>query len=121
MKPTDKPAESITYKHHYNRGGKQSSVAAKKSGTLGGQPSTKPVNSTNSTVQYSNCGTTHPKNQCLAYQITCFKCNRIGHYATECRASSSNSTQNTRKFTRFHGRGRASSCGRGFTPKKAGP
>ena len=50
------------------------------------QPSAKPVNSTNNTVQCSNCGTTHPKYQCLTYRVTCFKCNRIGHYANECRS-----------------------------------
>ena len=100
MKPTDKPVESIT-KHHFNRGGKQSSVGANKSGTFRGEPSTKPVNSTNNMVQCSNWGMTHPKNQCLAYRVTCFKCNRIGHYAIEFKSSSSNSTQNTRQFTRF--------------------
>ena len=116
VKPTDKPVESIT-KRHFNRGGKQPS--AKKSGTFRGQPCTKPANSTNNTVQCSNCGTTHPKNQCPAYPVTCFKCNRIGHDATECRAnSSSSSTQNTRQFTRFHGRGRTPSHGRGFTPRR---
>ena len=115
VKPTDKSVESIT-KHRFNRGGKQSS--AKKTGTFRGQPSAKPVNSTNNTVQCSNCGTTHPKNQCPAYQVTCFKCNRTGHYATECRANnSSNSTQNTRQFHRFHGRDR-SSHGGGFTPRR---
>ena len=116
MKPTDKPVESIT-KHHFNRGGKQSSVGVKKTGAFRGQPSTKPVNSTNNTVQYSNCGMTHLKNQCLASQVTCFKCNRIGHYANECRSSSSNSTQNTKQFTKFCGRGRTPH-GRGFTPRR---
>ena len=116
-KPTDKPVESIT-KCHFNRGGKQSSARVKKSGTFRGQLSAKPVNSTNNTVQCSNCGTTHPKNQCPAFQVTCFKCNRIGHCATECRAnSSSSSTQNSRQFNRFHGRGR-SSQGRGFTSRR---
>ena len=81
------------------------------------QPSAKPVNSTNNTVQCSNCGTTHPKYQCLTYRVTCFKCNRIGHYANEMQISSSNSTQNTRQFTRFCGRGRTP-CGRGFTPRR---
>ena len=115
VKPTDKPVESIT-KCHFNRGEKQSS--AKKTGTFRGQPSAKPANSTNNTVQCSNCGTTHPKNHCPAYRVTCFKCNRVGHYATECRANnSSNSTQNTRQFSRFCGRGRLSH-GRGFTPRK---
>ena len=116
VKPTDKPVESIT-KRHFNRGGKQSSAGAKKTGTFRSQPSTKPVNSTNNTVQCSNCGTTHPKYQCPAYCVTCFKCNKVGQYATECRANSSNSTQNTRQFNRFHGRGRPSH-GRGFTPKR---
>ena len=60
---------------------------------------------------------THPKNQCPASQVTCFKCNRIGRYATECRSSSSNSAQNTRQFTRFCGRGRTP-CGRRFTPRR---
>ena len=110
-----KPVESIT-KCHFNRGGKQPS--AKKTGTFRGQPSTKPVNSANNTVQCSNCGTTHPKDRCPAYQSTCFKCNRLGHYSSECRScSSSNSTQNTRQFHRFCGRSR-SSCGRGFTPRR---
>ena len=116
MKPTDKPVESVT-KCHFNRGGKQSSVGAKKTGAFRGQPNAKPVNSANNTVQCSNCGMTHLKNQCPASRITCFKCNRIGHYANECRSSSSNSTQNTRQFTRFHGRGRTPH-GRGFTPKR---
>ena len=116
VKLMDKPVESIT-KHHFNRGGKQPS--AKKSGTFRSQPSTKPVNSANNTVQCSNCGMTHLKNQCPAYQVTCFRCNRIGHYATECRFSnsSSNSTQNIRQFTRFCGRGRTP-CSRGFTPRR---
>ena len=81
VKLTDKPVESIT-KHCFNRGGRQPSAGAKKSGTFRGQPSTKPVNSTNNTVQCSNCSMTHLKNQCLASRVTCFKCNRIGHYAT---------------------------------------
>ena len=115
IKPTDKPVKSIT-KCHFNRGGKQSSAGAKKTGTFRSQPSAKPVNYTNNTVQCSNCGTSHPKYQCPAYCVTCFKCNKVGHYATECRANSSNSTQNTRQFTRFCGRGR-SSWGRGFTPR----
>ena len=86
VKPTDKPVESIT-KRHFNRGGRQPSAGAKKSGTFRSQPSTKPVNSANNTVQCSNCSTTHLKNQCPAYQVTCFKCNRIGHYASECRSA----------------------------------
>ena len=104
VKLTDKPGESIM-KCHFNRGGKQSS--AKKTGTFRSQPSTRPANSTN-TVQCSNCGMTHPKDRCPAYRSTCFKCNRIGHYLSECRStnSSSNSTQNTRQFNRFCGRGR---------------
>ena len=116
VKPTDKPVESIT-KRHFNRGGKQSSAGAKKTGAFGGQPNAKPVNSTNNTIQCSDCGITHLKNQCPAYQVACLKCNRIGHYATECRSSSSNSTQNARQFTRFHGRGRMPR-GRGFTPRR---
>ena len=117
VKPTYRPVESIT-KHCFNRGGKQPSAVAKKSGTFRSQPNNKSVNSANNTVQCSNCSTTHLKNQCPAYHVTCFKCNRIGHYATECRSSnsSSNSTKNTRQFTRFHGRGRTP-CGRGFTPR----
>ena len=115
VKPTDKPVKSIT-KHHPNRGGKQQ-PSAKKTGAFRSQSSTRPANSTNNTVQCSNCCTTHPKNQHPAYQVTCFKCNRIGHYATECRASSPNSTQNSRLFTRFRGRGR-SSQGRGFTSRR---
>ena len=63
VKPMDKPVESIT-KHPFNRGGKQSSVGANKSGTFRSQPNSKPVNSANNMVQCSNCGTTHPKNQC---------------------------------------------------------
>ena len=118
VKPIDKPVESIT-KRHFNRGGRQPSAWAKMSGTFRSQPNNKPVNSANNTVQCSNCNTTHPKNQCPAYRVMCFKYNRIGHYATECRSSnsSSNSTQNTRQFTRFHGRGRTSR-GRGFTPRR---
>ena len=116
VKPTDKPFESIT-KCHFNRGERQPSAGAKKSGAFRSQPSTKLVNSANNTVHCSNCSTTHLKNQCPAYQVTCFKCNRIGHYASECRSSSSNSTQNTRQFTRFHGRGRPPH-GRGFTPRR---
>ena len=99
VKPTDKPVESIT-KCHFNRGGRQLSAGAKKSGTFRSQPNNKPVNSTNITVQCSNCGSTHLKNRCPASRITCFKCNRIGHYANECISSNSNSTQNTRQFTR---------------------
>ena len=113
VKPKDKLVESITKR--FNRGGKQPS--AKKSGTFRSHPSTKPVSSGNNTVQCSNCNTTHLKNQCQAYRVTCFKCNRVGHYSSECRFSSSNSTQNTRQFTRFHGRGRTP-CGRGFTPRR---
>ena len=109
VKPTHKPVESIT-KRHFNRGGKQPS--AKKSGTFRGQPSIKPVNSADNTVQCSNRGTTHSKDRCPAYRSTCFKCNRIGHSN-----SSSNSTQNTRQFNRFCGRGR-SSRGRRFTPRR---
>ena len=114
VKPTDKPVESIT-KHCFNRGGKQPS--AKKTGAFRGQPSTKPVNSANNTVQCSNCGTTHPKDRRPVYRSTCFKCNKIGHYASVFRSSSSSSTQNTRQFNRFHGRGR-SSWGKGFTPRR---
>ena len=63
VEPMDKPVESIT-KRHFNRGGKQPS--AKKSGTFRGQPNAKPVSSTNNTVQCSNFGMTHLKNQCPA-------------------------------------------------------
>ena len=62
-KPTDKPIESIM-KRHFNKGGKQTS--AKKVGTFISQPSTRPANSTNNTVQCSNCGMTHPKDRCPA-------------------------------------------------------
>ena len=58
----DKPVESIT-KCHFNRGGKQSSVGAKKTGAFRAQPNAKPVNSAKNTVQCSNCGMTHLKNQ----------------------------------------------------------
>ena len=114
----DKPVESIT-KCHFNRGGRQPSAGAKKTGTFRSQSNNKPVNSANNTVQCSNCSMTHLKNQCSAYRVTYFKCNRIGHYASECRSSSSssNSTQNIRQFTRFCGRGRTP-CGRGFTPRR---
>ena len=62
---------------------------------------------------------THPKDRCPAYRSTCFKCNRIGHYSSECRSTnnSSNSTQNTRQFNRFCGRGRTPH-GQGFTPRR---
>ena len=118
LKPMDKPVESIT-KCHFHRGGRQLSAGAKKSGTFRGQPNAKPVNSINNTVQCSNCGMTHLKNQCLASRVTCFKCNRIGHYVNECRSSSSssNSTQNTRQFTRFCVRGRTPH-GKGLTPRR---
>ena len=106
VKPTDKPVESIT-KCHFNRGGKQQQPSAKKTGTFRGQPSTRPANSSNGTVPCSNCGMTHPKDRCPAYWSICFKCNRIGHYSSVCRSSSSSSTQNTRQFNRFCGRGRA--------------
>ena len=117
MKTMDKPVESIT-KHCFNRGGRQPSAGAKKSGTFRSQPNNKPVNSAN-TIQCGNCSTTHLKNQCQAYEVTCFKCTRIGHYLSECRSSSSssNSTQNTRQFTRFCGRDRTPH-GRGFTPRR---
>ena len=49
----EKPVESIT-KHHFNRGGKQSSVGAKKSATFRSQPNSKPVNSANNMVHCSN-------------------------------------------------------------------
>ena len=112
----DKPVESIA-KRHFNRGGRQPSAGTKKSGTFRRQPNNKPLNSANNIVQCSNCNTTHLKNQCPAYRITCFKCNRIGHYASVCRSSSSSSTQNTRQFTRLHGRGRTPHV-RGFTPRQ---
>ena len=100
VKPTDKPVESIT-KHHFNRGLTQPSAGAKRSGTFRSQPNDKPVNSTNNMVQCSNCSMTHLKNQCPAYRVTCFKCNRVGHCASVCRSSSSSSTQNTRHFPGF--------------------
>ena len=100
VKPMDKPVESIT-KRHFNRGGRQLSVGAKKSDTFRSQPNEKPANSTNNTTQCSNCSTTCPNNQCPAYQVTGFKCNRVGHYTFVCRSSSSSSTQNTRQFTGF--------------------
>ena len=46
VKLTDKPVESIS-KHHFNRGGRQPSAGAKKSGTFRSQPIDKPVNSAN--------------------------------------------------------------------------
>ena len=115
VKPTDKPVESIITKHHFNRGGRQQSTSSKKSGTIRSHPSDKPSNSAKNTTQCRNCNMTHAKNQCPAYHITCFKCNRVGHFASVCRSSSS-STQNTRQFNRFLGRGRAP-WGRGFTPR----
>ena len=66
VKLMDKPVESIT-KCHFNRGGRQPSVGAKKSGTFRSQPNDKPANSANNTVQCSNCSMTHLKNQCPAY------------------------------------------------------
>ena len=75
------------------------------------------MNSANNATQCSNCSTSHLRNQCPAYRVTCFKCNRVGHYASVCRSSSSNSTQNTRQFNRFHGGGRTFR-GRGFTPRR---
>ena len=65
VRPTDKSVESIT-KRHFNRGGKQQ-PSTKRTGTFRSQPSTRPANSANSTVPCSNCGTTHPKDRCLAY------------------------------------------------------
>ena len=114
VKLTDKPVESIT-KHHFNRGVRQQSAGSRKSGTFRSQPSDKSSNSANNTTPCSNCSMTHIKNKCPAYQVTCFKCNRVGHFTSVCRGSSS-STQNTKQFNRFHGRGRAP-WGRGFTPR----
>ena len=52
---------------------------------------------------------THPKDRCQAYQTACFNCNRLGHFSSMCRStSSSGATQNSRQFNRFCGRGRAS-------------
>ena len=116
VKPTDKPVESIT-KHRFNRGGKQQQPSAKRTGLFRGLPDTRPANSSNSTVSCSNCGTTHPKDRCQAYRSNCFKCNRIGHYSSVYRSSSSSSTQNTQQFNRFHGRGRVPQ-GRRFTPRR---
>ena len=89
-KPTDKPVESIT-KRRFNRGGKQQ-PPARRTGTFRGQPSTRPVNSSKR-VPCSNCGMTHPKDRCPAYRSTCFNCNRMGHYSSVCRSTSSSSTQ----------------------------
>ena len=114
VKLTDKPVESIT-KCHFNRGGKQS-AGTKKSGRFRSHTTDKPLNSANNTTQCSNCSTTHAKNQCPAYHVTCFKCNRVAHFASVCRSSSS-STQNKRQFNRFCGRGRTPQ-GRGFTPRR---
>ena len=58
VKPTDKPVESIT-KHHFNRGGKQQSTGAKKSGTFRSQSTDKTSNSANNITQCSYCSTTH--------------------------------------------------------------
>ena len=63
VKLTDKPVEFITIRH-FNRGGTQPSIGAKKSSTFRSQPTDKPVNSANNTTQCSNCSTSHPKNQC---------------------------------------------------------
>ena len=110
VKPSDKPVESIT--KSFTRGGKQQQQqpSAKRTGTFRGQPSTRPASSSNKTVPCSNCGTTHSKDRCLAYQSTCFSCNRLGHFWSVCRSTnrSSSSTQNTRQFNRFCGRGIAS-------------
>ena len=118
--PTDKPVESIT-KCCFTRGGKQQQQqpSAKRTGTFRGQPSTRPASSSNKMVPCSNCGMTHPKDRYLAYQSTCFNCNRLGHFSSMCRStnSSSSSTQNSQQFNRFCGRGRAPH-GRGFTSRR---
>ena len=116
VKPTDKLVKSRT-KSHFNRGGKQQQPSTKRTGTFRGQSSTRPANSSNKTVPCNNCGMTHPKDRCLAYQSTCFNCIRMGHYSSVCRSTngSPSSTQNPRQFNRFHERGR-SSQGRGFSP-----
>ena len=104
-----KPVESIT-KRHFARGGKQQQqqLPAKRTGTFRGQPSTRPTNSSNKTVPCSYCGMTHPKDRCQAYRSTCFNCNRMGHFLSVCRSinNSSSSTQNSKQFNRFCGRGR---------------
>ena len=113
----DKPVESIS-KCHFNRGGRQQqqSLGSKKPGIFRSQSSVKSSNLSNNTSPCSNCGTKHAKNQCIPSGNTCFKCNKVGHFALVCRSSSS-STQNTRQFNRFHGIGRAP-CDRGFTPRR---
>ena len=115
VKLMDKPVEAIT-KCHFNRGGRQQSTGSKKSGTFRSQSTDKPLNSADKTTQCSNCSMTHTKNQCPAYQVTCCKCNRVGHLCIMCRSSSS-STQNTRQCNRFCGRGRTPR-GRGFAPRR---
>ena len=95
VRPMDKPVESIS-NHHFNKGGKQHQVGPKKSGALRNQPTERSSNSTNNTSPCSNCRMKHAKNH------TCFKCNKIGHFTSVCRSSSS--TQNTKQFTRFCGK-----------------
>ena len=106
-----KPIESIT--KCFARDGKQQQqqqqFPAKRTGIFRRQPSTRPTNLSNKTVPCRYCGTTHPKGRCPAYRSTCFNCNRMGHFSSMCRSihNSSSSTQNSRQFNRFCGRGRA--------------
>ena len=98
----DKPVESIG-KHHLTgvEGNNSNKLVLVLRNLVHLEANPVTSNFTNSMSPCNNCGMKLARNQYIATGHTCFKCNKIGYFASVCRSSSSSSTHNTRQFNKF--------------------
>ncbi len=84
--------DAFNRKKHHPRNGKKSNQSSR--------PTPTPSTTTTTTSSCRNCGGQHPPRRCLAFNKTCNKCGKLGHFAKMCRSSNDKTQQHEIQATR---------------------